>query len=72
MRELPLRGSGGVAPRSDKLGHVPPRLIEFYRRDDLPGFIKEWRRIHGTKPGAVQFWFDIAVADGAYALEVDP
>ena len=72
MRELPPRGSGGVAPRSDKLGHVPMGLLEFYRRGDLPSFIKEWRRMHGSRPGAVQAWFDLAVEDGAYALEVVP
>lgn len=46
-------------------------LIELYRADDLPGFIKEWRRSSPGKSGAVQYWFDIALSDGAYKEE-DP
>ncbi|MBA7539503.1 hypothetical protein ES705_31782 [subsurface metagenome] len=42
------------------------KLLEFYRADDLPGFIKEWRRRYPGQSGAVQAWLDIAIADGAY------
>ena len=44
-------------------------LLEFYRADDLPGFIKEWIRRNPGKSGAVQAWFNIAVKDGAYDVE---
>ena len=46
-------------------------LLELYRADDLPGFIKEWRRLSPGKSGAVQAWVDMAIADGAYEVE-DP
>ena len=49
---------------------APGRLLELYRADDLPGFIKEWRRLNPGQSGAVQVWVDIAIADGAY--EEDP
>ena len=52
---------------------VPPRLLDCFKRDDLPGFIKEWRRLNPGKSGAVQAWYDMAVADGAYDIkEEDP
>jgi len=47
---------------------VPPSLLVFYRRDDLPGFIKEWRRLNPDRSGAVQVWLNIAIADGAYDI----
>lgn len=47
-------------------------LIELYKAEDLPGFIKEWRRLNPGKSGAVQAWLDIAIADGAYDEEEDP
>ena len=46
-------------------------LLELYRADDLPGFIKKWRRLNPGRSGAVQIWVNIAVEDGAYE-EVDP
>ncbi|GAI44676.1 unnamed protein product [marine sediment metagenome] len=46
---------------------APGRLWELYRADDLPGFIKEWRRLNPGQSGAVQAWVDIALKDGAYA-----
>ncbi|MBA7542484.1 hypothetical protein ES705_34805 [subsurface metagenome] len=50
---------------------APGRLLDIYRADDLPGFIKEWRRLNPGQSGAVQVWVDIAIADGAYEEE-DP
>lgn len=47
----------------------PSSLIEFYRQDDLPGFIKEWQRLNPSRAGAVQVWLNIAIADGAYDVE---
>ncbi|MBA7670663.1 hypothetical protein ES703_78809 [subsurface metagenome] len=48
------------------------RLIELYKAEDLPGFIKEWRRQNPGQSGAVQAWLNIAIADGAYDEEEDP
>lgn len=51
------------------------RLIGLYRADDLPGFIKEWRRLNPGQSGAVQAWVNIALEDGAYDIgeeEEDP
>ena len=44
-------------------------LLEFYRDEDLPGFISEWRRLNPGKSGAVQAWLNIALSDGAYDVE---
>ena len=49
-----------------------PTLLDLYKRDDLPGFVKEWRRLYGSEPGAVSAWFDMALANGAYDVEEDP
>jgi len=49
------------------------QILELYKADDLPGFIKEWRRLNPGKSGAVQVWLNIAIADGAYDIkEEDP
>ena len=45
------------------------QLLAFYRSDDLPGFIKEWRRLNPGRSGAVQVWFNLALQDGAYEEE---
>jgi len=42
------------------------KLLEFYRADDLSGFIEAWRRQNPGRSGAVQAWLNIAIADGAY------
>ena len=41
-------------------------LLEFYKAEDLPGFIKEWRRLNPGKSGAIQLWFNLAIEVGAY------
>ncbi|GAG53726.1 unnamed protein product [marine sediment metagenome] len=48
------------------------QILEFYRADDLSGFIEEWRRLNPGRSGAVQAWVDIAIVDGAYDEEEDP
>jgi len=42
------------------------KLIEFFKLDDFPGFIKEWRRQNPGKYGASQCWFDMALRAGVY------
>jgi len=44
-------------------------LLRFYRADDLPGFIKEWRRQNPGRSGAIQTWFDLSLRAGAYEEE---
>ena len=46
-------------------------LLEFYKADDLPGFISEWRRQNPGRSGAVQAWFNLSLRAGAYEEE-DP
>ncbi|GAI48331.1 unnamed protein product [marine sediment metagenome] len=59
--------------RGPPLQKALPALLDFYKRDDLPGFIKEWRRLNPGRSGAVQAWIDIAIANGAYDIkEEDP
>ena len=46
-------------------------LLDFYRADDLPGFISEWRRQNPHKSGAVQAWFTLSLRAGAYDIAED-
>ncbi|GAH98229.1 unnamed protein product [marine sediment metagenome] len=50
----------------DKTDKCFTSLIAFYRAEDLPRFIEEWRRRYPGQAGAIQAWLDIATADGAY------
>lgn len=46
-------------------------LLDFYRRDDLPGFIREYHRLYGPEPWAFDLWCKIALASGAYGPPVE-
>ena len=41
-------------------------LRELFKAGDLKGFIQAYQRIHGSKPGAVALWQEMAIRAGLY------
>ncbi len=62
-----LQGPAPTSPvtTTNPKNKVFSTLIEYFKNDDLAGFISEYHRIYGIKPGAVALWQDFSLMANA-------